>query len=103
MGLAFSDGRWELNFYFAAIVLILLLSGVLPIILGFVLCYLGLSGHFEFTAELHGIKFAIAAVSPGLGVALCGPAMWYILGTKVLEKLIVECCRQSSGHGDSSH
>lgn len=96
MGLAFSGGRWEVNLYFAAI-FVLLLSGPLAVILGFVLCCLGLSGYFEFTANLHGLSFAMAGATPGLFFAACGPFMvWLILRSEAVKVVMADASKQSS-------
>jgi hypothetical protein len=72
MGAAtFGGGKIILNIYFI-LVWMIALSGPVAIILGFILCYLGLAGHFEFTAKMEGLEFALAGASPGLFLALCG-------------------------------
>jgi hypothetical protein len=99
MGLALSGGKWEINFYFAAIAL-LLFTGPLAVVLGFILCLMGLAGWFEFTAELTGFRFVLAGASPGLCLAVSGlvfPAI--VLHSKTFETIVTKAMSPSSLHG----
>ena len=88
MGLVIPGGKSHINLYFAAVVA-LALTVPMSVIFGFVLCYLGLAGHFEFTANLKGLSFALAGASPGLFFVVCAPILWWVLlDSKLLPKLM---------------
>lgn len=61
------------GFFFA--VFLVGLAGPVTIYLGYKLLMKGISGGFEFTANMKGTTLALASASPGLFVILCGTAI----------------------------